>query len=44
MIETTREAPENIGTAMKTIIARFQEMKKEPSWKLLMLKGEEGFF
>lgn len=27
MIETTREAPENIGTAMKTIIARFQEMK-----------------
>lgn len=28
MIETTREAPENIGTAMKTIIARFQELKK----------------
>lgn len=27
MIETTREAPENIGTAMKTIIARFQELK-----------------
>lgn len=27
MIETTREAPENIGTAMKTIIARFAEMK-----------------
>ena len=24
MIETTREAPENLGTAMKTIIARFQ--------------------
>ncbi len=30
MIETTREAPENLGTAMKTIIARFQEMKKSP--------------
>lgn len=27
MMETTREAPENIGTAMKTIIARFAEMK-----------------
>jgi TP901 family phage tail tape measure protein len=31
MIETTREAPENIGTALKTIIARFQEMKKDPA-------------
>ena len=30
MIETTREAPENLGTAMKTIVARFQEMKKAP--------------
>ena len=30
MIETTREAPENLGTAMKTIVARFQEMKKSP--------------
>lgn len=29
-IEATREAPENIGTAMKTIIARFQELKKNP--------------
>lgn len=27
MIETTQEAPENIGTAMKTIIARFTELK-----------------
>ena len=27
MIETTREAPENLGTALKTIIARFQELK-----------------
>ena len=31
MIETTREAPENLGTAMKTIVARFQEMKKDPT-------------
>ena len=30
MIETTREAPENLGTAMKTIVARFQELKKNP--------------
>lgn len=30
MIETTRESPENLGTALKTIIARFQEMKKAP--------------
>jgi TP901 family phage tail tape measure protein len=28
MIEVTREAPENIGTAMKTIIARFQQLTK----------------
>lgn len=27
MIATTREAPENLGTALKTIIARFQELK-----------------
>lgn len=27
MIETTQEAPENIGTAMKSIIARFTELK-----------------
>lgn len=31
IIETTREAPETAGTAMKTIIARFQELKKDPS-------------
>lgn len=30
MIETTREPAENLGTAMKTIIARFQEMKSAP--------------
>ena len=28
MIETAQEAPENIGTAMKTIIARFTELKE----------------
>lgn len=28
MIETTQEAPENIGTAMKSIIARFTELKE----------------
>lgn len=30
IIETTQEAPETAGTAMKTIIARFQELKKSP--------------
>ena len=38
MIETTREAPENLGTAMKTIIARFQEMKQDPT-KLVDSEG-----
>jgi TP901 family phage tail tape measure protein len=41
MIETTREAPENIGTAMKSIIARFQEMKKNPLKLNLEVEGEE---
>lgn len=31
MIETTQEAPENLGTAMKTIIARFTELKNNVS-------------
>lgn len=31
MIERTREAPETLGTAMKTVIARFQELKKDPA-------------
>ena len=39
-IETTREAPENIGTAMKTIVARFQEMKKNPL-EITEVDGEE---
>ena len=38
MIETTREAPENLGTAMKTIVARFQEMKQDPT-KLIDSEG-----
>ena len=29
-IETTREPAENLGTAMKTIVARFTELKKNP--------------
>ena len=41
MIETTREAPENLGTALKTIIARFQEMKSNPM-EILSLDGEEA--
>ena len=40
MIETTREAPENLGTAMKTIVARFQELKKAPSEIASEIDGE----
>lgn len=39
-IETTREPAENIGTAMKTIVARFQEMKKNPL-EITEVDGEE---
>ena len=42
-IETTREPAENIGTAMKTIIARFQEMKKNPL-EVSEVDGEEVDF
>ena len=42
-IETTREPAENIGTAMKTIIARFQEMKKNPL-EISEVDGEEVDF
>lgn len=31
IIETTRESAETAGTAMKTVIARFQELKKSPN-------------
>ena len=40
MIETTREAPENLGTAMKTIVARFQELKENP-YGISEVEGEE---
>lgn len=30
MIETTREAPTNIGTALKTIVANFTQFKEDP--------------
>lgn len=42
IIETTREAPETAGTAMKTIIARFTEVKKLISEGDLMGTDEEG--
>ena len=31
IIETTRESAETAGTALKTVIARFQELKKNPN-------------
>lgn len=31
IIETTRESAETAGTAMKTVVARFQELKKNPA-------------
>lgn len=37
MIETTREAPENLGTALKTIIARFGEVKQEIDGEMVEL-------
>lgn len=40
IIETTREPAETAGTAMKTIIARFTEMKKATS-DLITVDGEE---
>jgi TP901 family phage tail tape measure protein len=40
IIETTREPAETAGTAMKTIIARFTEMKKATS-DLVNVDGEE---
>ena len=39
MIETTRESAENLGTAMKTIVARFTEMKKSPN-SIIEVEGE----
>lgn len=40
MIESTREPAENLGTAMKTIVARFTEMKKAPT-DIIDIDGEE---
>ena len=40
MIETTREPAENLGTAMKTIVARFTEMKKDPTG-IVNVEGED---
>ena len=42
IIETTREAPETAGTAMKTIIARFTEVKKLFDQGQLTGKDSEG--
>lgn len=39
MIETTREAPTNIGTALKTIVANFTQFKEDPSG--LMEEGSD---
>ena len=39
-IETTREPAENLGTAMKTIVARFTELKKNPL-EIADVDGEE---
>lgn len=42
IIETTQEAPETAGTAMKTIIARFTEVKELFSEGMLSGTDEEG--
>ena len=39
MIEQTREAPEALGTSLKTVISRFQELKSNPT-QLLEVDGE----
>lgn len=40
MIEATRQAPENIGSAMKSIISRYGQLKENPA-KLVDSQGEE---
>ena len=42
IIETTRESAETAGTAMKTVIARFSEVKKLKDEGLLTGSDEEG--
>lgn len=39
MVETTREAPQNIGSALKSLVSRFGEMTADPS-KLVDSEGE----
>ena len=39
MIEATRQAPENIGSAMKSIISRYGQLKSDPG-KLVDSEGE----
>lgn len=39
IIETTRESAETAGTAMKTVVARFQELKKDPA-SIELVDGE----
>lgn len=43
MIETTRESPENLGTALKSMIARFQKINKDPV-SLVDVDGETTSF
>ena len=43
MIQTTRESAQNIGSALKSIISRYGEMKASPS-TLLNVDGEEVAF
>ena len=40
MIETTQESAENLGTAMKSIVARFAELKKSTTGSVLDEDGE----
>jgi TP901 family phage tail tape measure protein len=42
IIETTQEAPETAGTAMKTIVARFSEVKSLASQGLISGEDSEG--
>lgn len=42
IIETTQESPETAGTAMKTVIARFSEVKKLYSEGQILGSDEEG--
>lgn len=43
MIETTRESAENLGSALRTIIARFTEIKEDPT-AIIDVDGEEVSF